>query len=541
MRFRGLLPVSVPVLAVLIGFQLDCSVIVGSGAVQCETTIDCVNRGFPADAVCTTDKICVGPSVGSCTNNAQCISQNGGKASICSRASGSPVCVPVLTKECTQTYGPIERDDAIVVGSVLSLTGVNASTGVASLNGALLAQEEIANTVVGLPPTESGKPPRPIAIVACDDLSDGTVAQRAAQHLVDLGVPAIMGPAFSGLCNSVVNNVTIPKKTLVISASATSAALSGISPYFWRTSPSDVFQAIPLEKSINELEDAYKTKYALPQTTKIKLAIGYKDDSYGQGLYNTITKTLKLNGFPIADPSNATLFKPLQYPAAAADQAKIVSDLVAFLPNVVALFGTNETVSAIMTKLEAAWPSANTTRPLYLFADGGEVPELLDACKGNDGLRTRIRGSVPGAKSALFNQFSIRYNGKFSKSADIFGAAGSYDSVYLLAYSIATLGTKPVDGTGVAAGLNQMVGGTKLEVGPANIKSAFAALGVTGGKIDIDGASGPLNFDLALHEAPSDIDIWCVGKDGGGNPAFLSSGRFYDSGQATMVVTYSCP
>ena len=86
-----------------------------------------------------------------------------------------------------------------------------------------------------------------------------------------------------------------------------------------------------------------------------------------------------------------------------------------------------------------------------------------------------------------------------------------------------------------------MVGGTKVEVGPANIKAAFATLGTAGGKIDIDGASGPLNFDLTLHEAPSDIDMWCVGKDGGGNPTFLSSGRFYDSGQATMVGTYSCP
>jgi branched-chain amino acid transport system substrate-binding protein len=521
----------------------SCTAIVSSSEVQCDVSADCMRRGFPNDAICTEDKVCVGPGVNGCTTNADCIAKNGGKPSVCSRASGTATCVPVLTTECVKTYGPIERDDAIILGSVLSLTGVNASTGVASLNGSLLAQEEIANTVVGLPATESGKPPRPIVIVSCDDKSDDPTAQKAAAHLVDLGAPAIMGPAFSGLCTSVIANVTIPRKTLVISASATSATLSGTSPYFWRTSPSDTIQAIPLEKSINELEDAFKTRYALPPATKIKLAIGYKNDAYGKGLFNTITATLKLNGFPISDASNSVYFKPLQYDGAVVDQTKTVSDIIAFAPSIVALFGTNETVSAIMTKVEAGWPTGGTPppRPMYLFADGGEVPELLDACKGNDNLRTRIRGSVPGAKSSLFNQFSIRYNGKFGQSADVFGAAGSYDSVYLLAYSIITLGTKPVDGTGVAKGLESMIGGAKLEVGPSNIKAAFAALGAPGGKIDIEGASGPLNFDLAQHEAPSDIDVWCVGKDGANNPTFASSGRFFDSAAGAMVGTYSCP
>ncbi|CAN5677291.1 hypothetical protein BH09MYX1_BH09MYX1_35690 [soil metagenome] len=531
-----------PFFVIAAGLSVACTFIVKSSEVQCETTVDCINRGFPGASTCSEDKVCVGPGVGGCTNNAQCTASNGGKAAVCSRATGAAVCVPVITTECTKAYGPIERDDAIIIGSVLSLTGVNASTGAQSLNGALLAQEEIANTVVGLPAIESGKPPRPIVIVSCDDQSDNTIAQTGASHLIDLGVSSIMGPAFSGLCNAVVNNVTSPKKTLVISASATSAALSGISPYFWRTSPSDVIQAVPLERSLNEIEDAYKTRNGLPSTTKIKLAIGYKDDSYGQGLYNTITKTLKLNGFPIADASNATLFKPLQYPGAAADQAKLVSDIVAFVPNVVALFGTNETITDVLLKIEASWPTTgNPPRPLYLFADGGEVPELITACKGNDALRTRIRGTVPGAKSSLFNQFAIRYSGKYSQSPDVFGAAGSYDSVYLIAYSIITLGTKPIDGTSVAKGLESMVGGTKLDVGASNIKTAFQALGVAGGKIDIEGASGPLNFDLALHEAPSDIDVWCVGKDGNGDPAFLSSGRFFDSAVGSMVGTYSCP
>jgi branched-chain amino acid transport system substrate-binding protein len=84
------------------------------------------------------------------------------------------------------------------------------------------------------------------------------------------------------------------------------------------------------------------------------------------------------------------------------------------------------------------------------------------------------------------------------------------------------------------------VGGLKTEVGPGGIKTAIQTLG-SGSKIDIDGASGPLNFDLNLHEAVSDIDVWCVSKDGSQNPIFISSGQSYDASAGKIGGTFSCP
>jgi hypothetical protein len=58
-----------------------------------------------------------------------------------------------------------------------------------------------------------------------------------------------------------------------------------------------------------------------------------------------------------------------------------------------------------------------------------------------------------------------------------------------------------------------------------------------GGKaLDVDGASGPLNFDNTAHEAPSDIQVWCVS---GGD--FYPSGRFYNAATQVMSGVFSCP
>lgn len=512
-----------------------CSLLVVGNDVQCDTDQDC--RALSATATCSADKVCVGGGGGgSCTTNADCTAGNGGKIAICRKSD--KICVPLLTADCFQTFGPVEDDDAILLGSVLSLRGTNASSGVAELNSAALAREEFQNTVVGLPGGTGGKP-RPLAILGCDDSGDNDTAIRAANHLVDLGIPAILGPDSSGLVTAVANTVTIPKKVLLISPAATSASLSGLSIYLWRTSPSDVIQAIPLEGTINDLEAAYRAKYGL---AKIKLALVYKDDSYGQGLFNTITKTLKLNGLPVADVANGIYFKPQQYAGSATDQAAVVAALTTFAPNVVAFFGTNEAVSQILSPLEAAWPTGGTAppRPYYTLSDGGEVQELLDACKGNDGLRARLRGTVPGTRNALFQQFGLRYVGKYGSPANVFGMAGSYDSIYLLAYAMASLNGKPIDGTSIAGGMSALVGGIKTEVGPTGVKTAIQTLG-SGSTIDIDGASGPLNFDLTLHEAVSDIDVWCVSKDGAQNPLFVSSGQSYDASAGTMGGTFSCP
>jgi branched-chain amino acid transport system substrate-binding protein len=508
---------------------LACSLIVQTSGVQCMSDQDCVARGFDAGGqpmVCSKDNVCVGPG-GPCTTNQECITRNGGAAAVCRK--DTKTCAPLLSAECTSVYGDPSNDDAIILGGLFTLSGVNQSSGKARMQSIELAIDDFTQTVVGLPGGSNGKP-RPLVLVECDDGSDNTHAQNAATHLVAAGVPAIIGPGGSGLVTAVIQNVTIPAHVLVISPSATSTSLSGISPLFWRTSPSDVVQAIAMQDQVGALETAFKTQN--PTVTKLKLAVAYQNNTYGTGLFTAVTTGLT--------PSNAGYFTPLQYDATALDPSTQAAQVVTDKDNLVTGIGTTEIITKFLTPIETSWPTTGTPRPLYLFSDAGEKPELLTAVTGNDALRQRIRGTVPGTNNPLFNTFNIQYLGKYGSNATVFGMAGAYDSLYLLAYGIVSLGSQAVSGDNLANAMAKMVGGQPSNVGAANIKGAFQVL-QSGNAIDIGGASGPLDFDLNKHEALSDITVWCISKDGSGNPIFAPSGRFYDATTKQMTGTFSCP
>jgi branched-chain amino acid transport system substrate-binding protein len=458
---------------------------------------------------------------------------------VCNQAIGR--CVALTSQDCQVVYSTQpntwQNNDAIILGSILSMSGTDMSTGVSDANSAQLAIDDFTQTVVGLPGGADGKP-RPLVLVECDDTGDPTVATRAATHLVnDVGVPAILGPETSGLTTAVINSVTIPDKTLDVSPSATSATLSGVSQYFWRTAPSDNIQAIPARLSVGEIATAHSL-------SPIKLGILYKSDSYGMGLYNTVIASLMINGALATDTMvNSANFKPIQYLADGSDIVNQAKTMAAFAPNLIALFGTNEVISMGLDTIEANWPTGTTPPPLpqYLISDGGEVNELLAEVMTNPGVRTRIRGTVPGTDNPLFQAFSSEYQGKYGMPAEVFGMAGSYDIIYLLAYAMTSVPSgMPLNGTTASNGMSKLVGGTPINVGTAQMQMALSTLS-GGNPIAINGASGPLKFDLMQHEAPSDIEIWCVTLNSSNQPQFSPSGRSYDATMGAMTGTFSCP
>jgi len=521
--------------AVLLGVLSACSLVVVGSDVQCEKDADCLARGF-AGATCSAQSVCVGG--GACKVNADCPDQNGGP-SICRKSDHS--CVPLLSADCPRILAKgadaAKNDDAIILGTIFSLKGVNQASGVSRTNSAELAASEIEENIVGLPGGTGGKP-RPLIFVACDDSSDNTVATRAAQHLKDLGAPALIGPGGSGLVTAVAQNATIPSGQFLMTPSATSTSLTAFNNLVWRTAPSDVLQAVALRDQISALEAKFKVDN--PSVTKVKLTIVYQNNTYGTGLLDAMTKGLTLNTLPVGDPGNSGYFKNSSYDATTLDPTTVAGQVATDKPNVIVLVGTSEIITKLLVPVEASWPASGTPRPLYLLADAARKQEALDATKGNDPLRLRIRGTVPGTSNPLFAALNVRYQGRYSATAAVFGMAGAYDSVYLLLYGMAAIGAQPITGASLATSMAKMIGGIKVDVGPDGFKTAIPALG-SGNAIDINGASGPLDFDLTAHEAQSDIDVWCIGKDGTQSPIFSSSGRYYDATQQQMNGTVSCP
>lgn len=506
----------------------------------CATDEDCGVEGV----TCQSGKCAPAVTPTECTVNADCASK--GQYYICRK--DTHVCASLVNEQCTVVAGKYQDDNAFIIGSILPTIGANDAAGLAMEKGALLAIDEFSSIANGLPPKPGTTARRPLVLVGCTDESNADKAVAAATHLVDtVGVPAIVGAAYSGITIKFTTTVTIPKNVLVISPSATSVAITSLQDnnLVWRTSPSDVFQSTALANYMPILEKRLRTDLGLPDppvapADDIRVAILYKSDAYGKGLSEALEQLIQFNGKDASangtnyvrtsygNPDDPTM-DPTSYAAR-------IDEMMTFKPHVVFALGTAESVTEIMSPIEAQWAMITPDpgfRPRYVFGDGGEVEDVKNAVKGNDELRKRISGSVPGTEGGLFNTFVLNYQAKFGTDPDpkVFGPAGSYDSVYLIAYAAATLGDKAITGPNLAAGLTKLVPpGAATPVGSSKINDAFTAL-IAGSTIDFNGASGPLNFDTKTGEAPSDIQIWCISQSQG----FKNSGIYYDAAQSKLI------
>jgi branched-chain amino acid transport system substrate-binding protein len=277
---------------------------------------------------------------------------------------------------------------------------------------------------------------------------------------------------------------------------------------------------------------------------QIRVATASKGDAYGQGLFDALSPILEFNGQSASD--NGNNFLPVSYPdpsTMTVDFAPTVNQIVEFVPHIVLALGTTEGIVDIMGGIETAWPTAGDPppRPYYLFPDGGRLDELLAATDGNEALRMRVKGTVPGRKGDNYSAFSLRFRGAFNNVVPGTFAENAYDAGYLLSYALVSLGESPVSGAAIAEGLRKMSQGTEVVVGPNTINAAISAL-AGGATINFDGASGPLDFDNERGEAPSDVEIWCIDIDSVTmDPIFVPDDQYYDAEAQAVVGSATCP
>lgn len=508
-----------------------CSLIVDTKADQCASDDDCASFGGGT---------CTGGICSPCSSNDDCKVR--GPFYICNKTTGS--CASLKSKECTTVDGDYTNDAAFLIGSLLPTAGSDKDTGRAMQNSIRLALGDFLDASNGLP-LLPGSTKRPFVVVGCNDNSDSDTGVVAAKHLVaDLGVPAIIGAAFSGITIKVATTVTIPGGVLLLSPSATSVAITDLQDngLVWRTSPPDIYQAQAIALLMPQIEKAVHDTDNVPADMPVKVAILNKGDSYGSGLGKALEKLLVINGKPALGPTNQSAYLRLDYgnpddpKTDALSYADKVQKLLAFRPHVALILGTNEGVTDVFGPIVDGW--GPLPPPRFLFSDGGLVNDLWAKVGSNDVLRRRVLGTVPGTNHQLFLTFKQAYKTKFSDgtSPAVFGAAGAYDAAYLLAYASVANGAQPITGASLAKAFRKEVPpGAPTEVGVDSINAAFKVL-EAGKNIDFDGASGPLNFDVSTGDAPSDIQIWCLPKDAGGKASSAqNSGQYFDAATGKLA------
>lgn len=475
---------------------------------QCTSDDDCAVLG--EGLVCTQERVCL-PSdeVAAACSNADCAAED--PNSVCG-AQGS--CVSALSPECTNVLLPQNRENLILLGSIQPTTGDAASAGIPQENAVRLALQEF---------NESGLLGNlRFGHIGCDSAGDVEQGVAAGTHLTEeLGLPAIVGPAFSGIFIEVATTITIPNGVMTISGSATSETITSIpdEDLAWRTIASDSFQSVAIADRVRDLRTA--------AGGQIKVAAFGKDDAYGKGLLFAVGATLEAelgtdNYFGVIhpDPANdATADIPTAV-AMALDSNFADAD-------VVLLLGTSEVVQVLQSYESVLDDLGNPTAPLYIMSDGGRIDETLALVTADGSLEDRIEGTIPSLENgAIYTGFKQRYAAEFGEDPGSFGS-NAYDAASLLALAGATLYSPetPLRGSDYADFMARTIEGQTINAGPSQLGAALTTL-QAGADINFEGASGLLAFDLATGEAPSNVDRYIIDVRAADDIRFALQGQY---------------
>ena len=420
-----------------------------------------------------------------CEDRAACASL--GDAAIC---GPDKTCVLATSERCDIHHGPLGDKDTLLIGSIAKRSA-EGDSGFGITHAIALAVSEL-NRAEGLP--------YKLVHVGCDSGGTGEGATEAARHLIDtLGVHAIIGPGRSTAFVEV-SALAARKGVMLLSPSATSPVLSGLQDkgLGWRTAASDRHQAVALAD-------------LLIQRKHVRVAALAFDDVYARALLDNIR----------AHYDSATNTKDAIYARVYKDTTEkelqdAVADVTAQVPRAqaVLVLGHEEVAQVIKAHHEASGKKLAH----YVVSEGGrkdptrmlptELPRLAGLIEGVENIHMN---------GELFQRFAARYQEQH-KAAPPVHAANAYDAVYLLAYaSLPAEGEAAPTGPHVAKAMARVTSQgcepaeCRVEVGPKDISIALERLH-NDQAINLDGASGALDFDLDTGDVSADVGLWSITK-----------------------------
>jgi serine/threonine-protein kinase len=461
------------------------------------------------------------------------------------RADGS--CAALASADChpVAEASALSDDRTVWFGTMFPLTGPDAeSYGNREFRAVDLARADFAQ-IVGGAGAGSGQIVRPLGIVACDDSVDSV---RAAHHLVDdVGVPAVIGFRRSQEAMDLATSLFIPRKVLTLVALNTSPLISSLPSghgqprYVWRTTYSSAESAVPIGAFVGILEPTLR---AAPDGAKaaqpLRVAVVRQDDAAGLGFADALFRSLRFNGkSALENESNYAEFPyPVDAGASAADYEAVVAKVRAFAPHVIVHFGSDQSFVPIVAALETKSP-AGAPSPRYVRASS-LGPSVLDFVRAAPAARRKRFFGITSVSATTANaRFVARYDEKYGEGVSrTFSPNSSYDAFYVAAYATYAVGARPITGEALAASMPRLLPrGTAVDVGPTGILGALAAL-ASGDSIDLNGATGGLDFDPATGDAPVDFSVLCVGGDGA---AGVESGLVFDAAAGKLRGAMRCP
>jgi branched-chain amino acid transport system substrate-binding protein len=404
---------------------------------------------------------------------------------------------------CSMSEGPINDPETFNIGVILPLSGEEGGDGQALLTAIKLAQNDFNQ--------RSGVNNHEIGLIICDSQGKDEIALQAGDHLVNVsGVEAIIGPNSSSQTVDVATTHAIPNDVLLVSPSATASSISSLDDknLVWRTTASDALQAYAMGLLVSDLIEEKKAEQVGDDPVKL-VVLTRQDDLYAQGLRDSLLQYLPdetVNG-------GEDFFFAQDYQNISAGQGSDYTGLVAKLddqrtePDIVVILGFAE-----------AWTIARQLDPLlegddtlYVLADAGRIADEA-ALVESDPLEGRVLGTAPRTPSSDYQPwkaFRIKFNAATESNAEnIQYVANAYDALYAIALAAAGSG---FTGPELAVGMSKLSDQGAEEIFANQDGAQDGMLARSQGKtINLQGASGELDFNASGDPTVGAISLWCL-------------------------------
>ena len=362
----------------------------------------------------------------------------------------------------------------LIIGTLLPQTGSLAFLGPPEIAGVGLAVKEIneAGGVLG-------------ADVQLEnaDSSDADNAEIATQSVTDLqskNVQVIIGAASSAVTRNVVEDIT-NAKIVQISPANTATDLSGKSPFYFRTAPSDLLQGAALGGLI--LGDGHAN-----------VGVLVFNDDYGTSLRDVLKTTLEAEGATVTYGNEGEEFDPK-----ATSFADPVTAVVASNPDAIAIIAFAQSKQIIPELVAKGFDMSKV-----YFVDGNLSDYSADF---EPGTLEGAQGTLPGAFPD--DAFQQRLLGIDSALKNFSYAAESYDATTLAALAAVKGGA--TDGVTIQknlAAVSGADGGTEC----TGFKEC-ADLIADGKDIDYNAISGAGAFNANNDPSTALIGVYQYGAD----------------------------
>jgi serine/threonine protein kinase len=304
----------------------------------------------------------------------------------------------------------------IVVATMLSGGSDLAGVGRDDLQGAYVAQKEF-NDNAKL--TGGFK----VRLLIANTGSKTEYAKQVAQQIIDL---AKKDPTFVGVMGMPYSSRTFEAAQILgkaripmVSQTASSDQLTGISPYFFRVAPSNKIQGINGAKYAEQVQHA----------KKVALFVDIRDP-YSQSLAQDFSQQFQADGNTIVATENYTVGKTGNIPS-------LLQDALSKNPDMIYFSGYSSDVGALLSNLPANTPSKLTVM------GGDALYELGGYPKSSRAQFNRLRFTafaypdewdvqgLTAKKPAFFTEYPAAFDPNHQKPAGVYGFTRAANDVIL--------------------------------------------------------------------------------------------------------------